>query len=79
MTLVETRSDRKNNIDLDTIPVRIAQNLNYIVLEQYASIERRLKFAIDLAIEKSKESKLLVSNNNPQMKLRKGEYYQHKG
>lgn len=77
--MLETRSDRKNNIDLDTIPVRIAQNLNYIVLEQYASIERRLKFAIDLAIKKSKESKLIVTNNNPQMKLRKGEYNQHKG
>ena len=73
--LLENRNDSKNNIDYNTFPTKLQENLDYIVLEQYASIGDRIEQAIDLAIENRDDSSMQVTHKNPVMQLRSGKYY----
>lgn len=52
VVMLENRNDSKNNIDFNTFPNRLQDNLNYIVLEQYATIADRIDDAINIAIKK---------------------------
>ena len=73
--LLEERGDSKNNIDKETFPVKLMQNIDYIVIEQYASINDRLVFALDKAKKNSKNKSLKNNHINNVMALRSGIYY----
>ncbi len=73
--MLENRGDNKNNIDYNTFSTKLAENKDYIVLEQYASIHDRLLPAIKQAQENSKNSKLQTSHKNPVMRLRYSKYF----
>lgn len=76
--MLEDRGDSKNDIDLNTFPNRIQDNItddfDYCVLEQWASIKDRLREAIDEA-EFRRTQHINVKNNRGLMELRKGKYY----
>lgn len=73
--LLENRNDSKNNIDYNTFPTKLQENLDYIVLEQYASIGDRIEQAIDSAIDNRDDSSMQVTHKNPVMQLRSSKYY----
>lgn len=73
--MLENRNDSKNNIDFDTFPNKLQDNLNYIVLEQYATIANRIDDAIDIAIKNSNDAYIQVTHKNPVMQLRLGLYF----
>lgn len=75
VVLLEERGDSKNNIDEETFPVKLMQNIDYIVVEQFASISKRIVFALNKAKENSRNRKLLNNHSNNVMELRKGKYY----
>ena len=72
--LLETRSDNKNNIDLNTFPTRLAQNKEYVVFEQYASICNRIEQAIEKAQKNRADKCIMVDNSISTMKLRNKKY-----
>ena len=73
--MLETRTDNKNDIDLDTFTTKLQENINYIVLEQYATIAGRIDDAIDTAIENSNNPRKQATHKNPVMQLRSGLYF----
>ncbi len=75
VVLLEERGDSKNDINEETFPVKLMQNRDYIVIEQYASISDRLVYALKKAKKNSKNKKLKNNHTNNVMELRKGIYY----
>ena len=73
--MLENRRDSKNDVNLQTFPTKLQENFDYIVLEQYATIEGRIDGAIDAALENSKDARIHVTHRNPVMKLRTGLYF----
>ncbi len=73
--MLENRNDSKNKIDFNSFPNKLQDNLNYIVLEQYATIADRIDVAIDIAIKNSNDAHIQVSHKNPVMQLRSGLYF----
>lgn len=73
--MLENRMDSKNDIDFNTFPTKLQKNINYIVLEQYATIADRIDDAIDAAIENSINARIQVTHRNPVMQLRSGLYF----
>lgn len=73
--MLEKRGDSKNNIDYATFPNRLEDNENYIVIEQYASLQDRLKGALDAALDNSLNKRIQTSNKRKLMQLRSGKYY----
>ncbi len=73
--MLEKRGDSKNNIDYATFPNRLEDNEDYIVIEQYASLQDRLKDALDKALDNSRNRYIQVNNRRPPMPLRQGKYF----
>lgn len=73
--MLENRQDSKNNIDFNTFPTKLQENLNYIVLEQFATIEGRIDYAINTAMENKNNTKIQITHRNPVMKLKSGLYF----
>ena len=73
--MLENRSDSKKNIEKKTFPERLIDNLNYVVVEQYASIADKLVEAIKKAQVNRKDKMLQTSHSSPVMQLRAGNYY----
>jgi len=73
--MLENRCDNKNNIDFSTFPNRIQDNLKYTVLEQWATITKRIVFAIDLASSNRCDKSIQVDNSRDLMPLRSKHYY----
>ena len=75
--MLEERGDSKNNIDLNTFPNRIQDNISdafdYVVLEQWASIRDRIVDAVDEA-ESRRSENINLKNNRDLMELRQGKY-----
>ncbi|MCM1223035.1 MAG: TIR domain-containing protein [Muribaculaceae bacterium] len=74
--MLENRLDNKNKINFDTFPVKLAQNLKYIVLEQFSSINDNILKALNLAEENSKNKNIQTNHSNHVMALRSGKYYE---
>lgn len=76
--MLEERGDSKNNIDLNSFPNRIQDNIteefDYVVLEQWASIRNKIVDAIDEA-EFRRTEHINVKNKRTLMELRQGRYY----
>lgn len=72
--MLEKRGDSKNNIDYATFPNRLEDNEDYIVIEQYASLQDRLKDALDKALDNSRNKDMQVNNSRLPMQLRQGKY-----
>lgn len=64
VVLLETRDDRKNNIDFKTFPVKLADNINYIVLEQFSSFHQRLLVSIEKAKNNSRNKNRPYKSSN---------------
>jgi len=62
--LLEERGDNKNAIESDTFPTRLLKNNNYVIFEQYASINARLEHCIEEAECRSREN-YAVHNPSP--------------
>lgn len=73
--MLEKRGDSKNNIDYATFPNRLEDNEDYIVIEQYASLQDRLKDALDKALDNSRNKDMQVNNSRLPMQLRQGKYF----
>lgn len=73
--MLENRRDNKNDIDYATFPNRLEDNKDYIVIEQYASLQDRLKDALDEALDNSRNRYIQVNNRRPPMPLRQGKYF----
>lgn len=73
--MLEKRGDSKNNIDYATFPNRLEDNEDYIVIEQYASLQDRLKDALDKALGNSRNKDMQVNNSRLPMQLRQGKYF----
>ena len=70
--LLESRRDSKNSIDLSTFPTKLAENMKYIVIEQYASIADKLTSSIEQAGKNARNNKLQSTHGNNVMQLRSG-------
>lgn len=73
--MLENRGDCKNNIMYETFPNRLKDNIDYIVIEQYASLYSRLVYALNEALDKSRNSNIKIINKRKLMQLRNGKYY----
>lgn len=73
--MLEKRGDSKNNIDYATFPNRLEDNEDYIVIEQYASLQDRLKDALDKALDNSRNKDMQVNNSRLPMQLIQGKYF----
>ncbi len=73
--MLEKRGDNKNNIDYATFPNRLEDNEDYIVIEQYASLQDRLKDALDKALDNGRNKDMQVNNSRLPMQLRQGKYF----
>lgn len=73
--MLENRQDSKKDIDYETFPTKLQENLDYIVLEQFASIESQIDSAVDCALENRNDKYIPVTHKNPVMPLRAGKYY----
>ena len=73
--MLENRRDSKNNIDYATFPNRLEDNEDYIVIEQYASLQDRLNDALAAALDNSWNRDIQVNNRRPPMPLRQGKYF----
>lgn len=73
--MLETRLDNKNNIDLNTFPTKLKDNLNYIVIEQYSSIRDKILNATNKALKNKKDANIKTNHSNKVMQLRSGKYY----
>lgn len=73
--MLKKRGDSKNNIDYATFPNRLEDNEDYIVIEQYASLQDRLKDALDKALDNSRNKDMQVNNSRLPMQLRQGKYF----
>ncbi len=75
--MLETRGDSIYNIDYETFPNRLQDNLNYIVLTQNASFSQKLEDVINEANAKRNDNRIQVNNNRKCMKL-PNKYYAEK-
>lgn len=73
--MLEKRGDSKNNIDYATFPNRLEDNEKYIVIEQYASLQDRLREALDKALNNSRNRNIPVNNRRKPMPLRQEKYF----
>lgn len=73
--MLENRRDSRNNIDYATFPNRLEDNEDYIVIEQYASLQDRLNDALAAALDNSCNRDIQVNNRRPPMPLRQGKYF----
>ena len=73
--MLENRGDSKNDIDYATFPNRLEDNEDYIVIEQYASLQDRLNDALAAALDNSWNRDIQVNNRRPPMPLRQGKYF----
>ncbi len=73
--LLENRLDSKKFINSETFPVRLNDNLDYIVIEQFSSLNERIQYACEKAKENSKDKMIQVINNKKPMELRKKLYF----
>lgn len=73
--MLEKRGDSKNNIDYATFPNRLEDNEDYVVIEQYASLQDRVKNALDKALNNSRNKDMQVNNSRLPMQLRQGKYF----
>ena len=73
--MLENRQDSKNDIDYNTFPTKLKQNLDYVVLEQFASIDSQIDYAIDCALDNRDDKSIQVTHKNPVMQLRASKYY----
>lgn len=75
VVMLENRQDSKNDIDCETFPTKLQENLDYIVLEQFASIESQIDYAINCALDNRNDKSIQVTHKNPVMQLRSGPYF----
>lgn len=73
--MLEKRGDSKNNIDYANFPNRLEDNEDYVVIEQYASLQDRVKNALDKALNNSRNKDMQVNNSRLPMQLRQGKYF----
>ena len=73
--MLEKRGDSKNNIDYANFPNRLEDNEDYVVIEQYASLQDRVKNASDKALNNSRNKDMQVNNSRLPMQLRQGKYF----
>lgn len=73
--MLEKRQDNINDINYETFPTKLQENSEYIVLEQYASINDRIEYAIETAIKNRADKNIAITHKNPVMQLRAGKYY----
>lgn len=73
--MLEKRGDSKNDIDYDTFPNRLQDNEDYIVIEQYASLQDKIVDALNEALDNSWNKKIQTNNQRKLMELRSGKYY----
>lgn len=73
--MLETRYDRKNDIDFETFPNRLQDNIDYIVIEQFCSFEQRIVCALNEAADISRDKHFQTRNKRYLMELRKGLYF----
>ena len=73
--LLEKRLDNKNNLCLETFPVRLRENMDYVVLEQYASIRNTIMSAIERAKSNRNNPQIQTTHKRMPMQLRTGKYY----
>ena len=73
--MLENREDSKNEIDLNTFPTKFKDNFDYVVLEQFASINNRIEYAVNLAMKNRDDYRIQVTHKNRVMQLRSGKYY----
>lgn len=73
--MLENRQDSKNNIDVKTFPIKLSQNMEYIILEQFASLKNNLVTSLKKAKKNSNNPNLQTNHSNKVMKLRSGKYY----
>lgn len=73
--LLETRDDNKNNIDFASVPPRIADNINYAVIKQFASLHNELLDALIEAEKRRNDNKFTVNNTRKPMQLSSKLYF----
>lgn len=73
--MLEERNDSKNDINYETFPPRLADNEEYIILEQFASLNDRLEFAIEASKKNSKDAQIQTNNQRTPMPVRHKKYY----
>ena len=73
--MLENRMDSKNYIDFNTFSTKLEKNLNYVILEQFATIDRKIDSAVALALSNRNDKYIQVTHKNPVMQLRAGKYY----
>lgn len=73
--MLETRDDRKNNIDFATFPNRLQENIGYIVIEQFCSFGQRIVCALNEATDRSRDRHFQTRNKHYLMELKKGLYF----
>lgn len=73
--LLENRNDTIYEIDFSTFPPRLADNIDYLVLVQNASLKDQLSECLDQAIENRNNRKMEVNNTRKCMKL-PNKYYE---
>ena len=73
--MLESRQDSKSSICNKTFPLRLRENIDYVVLEQFASISDTIQSAIKRANSNRNNRKLQTSHQRQPMQLRAGKYY----
>lgn len=73
--MLEKRGDSKNAIDYATFPNRLQDNEDYIVIEQFASLQDRIVESLNEALAKSRNKDIQTTNKRKLMPLRSGKYY----
>ena len=73
--MLEKRGDSKNNINYDSFPNRLQDNEDYIIVEQYASLQDRLVDALREALNNKNDKDIQTTNKRKLMQLRSGKYY----
>ena len=73
--MLEKRGDSKNNINYATFPNRLQDNEDYIILEQYASLQDRLVDALNKTLDNKNDKNIQTINKRKLMQLRSGKYY----
>lgn len=73
--MLENRQDSKNKINIETFPVKLRQNIEYVILEQFASLDNNLISDLKKAETNRNNPNLKTNHTNKVMKLRCGKYY----
>lgn len=75
VVMLEKRGDSKKNINYATFPNRLQDNEDYIIVEQYASLQDRLVDALSDALDNKNDKDIQTRNKRKLMQLRSGKYY----